>query len=115
MGAEIQYIHGGILGWRRFAASEGDKEEDPKKKEKREPGAIFAFRKNGDEALFGSAEETPMVWIPIGDFIFDPVQFEGDDDGEGDDVGPEEGDSQEDAAEGGPKGPFPAVRRRGAE
>lgn len=43
-----------------------------------EDGAILAFRKGGDEVLFGSLSDDnrPLVWIPVGEFSIDPGAIE---------------------------------------
>jgi len=66
---------GGLIGYKRIW-EEGVKDKDGKAAPSYVEGAILALRENGNYALFACSVEgskTPAEWIPIGDFIPNPI------------------------------------------
>ena len=75
--SDVVWIPGGLVGWRvlrdKPPAEPESKKEPGKNRPAVDEGAGLATRRNGEELLFGPRGESPLVWIPVGDFVVDPA------------------------------------------
>ncbi len=78
--SDVVWIPGGLVGWRvlrevrdKPPAKPESKKEPGKDRPAVDEGAGLATRRNGEELLFGPRGESPLLWIPVGDFVVDPA------------------------------------------
>lgn len=118
--SDVEWIPGGLVGWRvlrevrdKPPVESESKKEPGKDRPAVDEGAGLAIRRNGEEILFGPRGESPLVWIPVSDFVVDPAtipeyEYVPPEDGTQDDSVAAEGDLRE---TGPRKQPFGARRR----